>query len=171
MAKRTLYDISADMEAFEELLIELEGDVSDPRVDAALQEWDAELERDFKGKLDNIAALVKEWDARARARRSEAARLSKLVAADENAIARLKGYAKFVLEKRGIDKVECKRFTLSVANNGGNPPVQFTGAVPDRWLIAQEPKIDTRGIIDALKAGDKLEFARFGERGTHLNIR
>jgi hypothetical protein len=63
---RTIYDISADLAALESILHENGGDVSDANAEAALAEWERELESDLFGKVDRYCSLIAELEARLR---------------------------------------------------------------------------------------------------------
>lgn len=79
---RTLFDITDDLLALEELLSEVGGDVTDEQAEEAITEWFEELGEDRNSKLDGYVTLIAEFDARAEMRRREAARLQQRASVD-----------------------------------------------------------------------------------------
>jgi len=172
MAKRTLLDISDDMQALDDLLQEIGGDLSDPAVEAAVDAFFNELSTDMGNKVDNYAALITMIRGRAKIRKDEARRLTDRVRVDERAADALADRLKYVFEKRGIQKMETARFRVSVANNGGLAPLLIDdGAeIPEAYQrVVREP--DKTALRDALEKGVELDGVRLGQRGTSLRIK
>ena len=172
---RSLLQITQDMDALDELLSEVGGDVTDPRVEQTITEWFSTLESDMNAKCDNYAALIVEMEARAEVRKAEAKRLSDRARQDESSAAWLRTMLKAAFEARGMKKVETDRFKISVAANGGKAPLDIrcgTSELPD-WAKKTEVLVtpDKDEIRRRLDAGEKLEFATLMERGTRLSIR
>ena len=170
--QRSLLDITDDMQALDDVLQEVGGDLSDPGVEATIDRWLAELEKDLENKVDNYAALIGIMRGRAAVRKAEAKRLTDRVRADENAANGLCERLKMAFEGRGIEKVETPRFRVSIANNGGKLPlvIDEDAVIPDEYLrVVTEP--DKVLLHEALAAGKKLDGVRLGERGTRLSIR
>ena len=174
---RTLIDISEDLLALDQLLEEVEGDISDPKVAEAVNAWFSELDTDLYHKLDNYAAYITEIQARATARKAEAERLAYRARIGENAAQYLKGRMKEVLEARGLKKYSTARYDLSVCKNGGKQPVDIfePRAIP-RPLCRHIPETwepDTDKIRDYLadENNPPLAGAILKPRGTHLRIK
>lgn len=168
--KQTLLQISDDMRALDDLLFEVGGDVSDPRVGEAIEQWIKELDANLEPKVDNYAALITELLSRAKARSEEADRLASRARIDSNAAAFLKQRLKLVLEERGVKKLETHRYQVSVAGNGGKQPLDLHGEVPPEFCATRiEPDIAL--IRATLEEGTALPFAILQPRGTHLSIR
>ena len=167
---RTLLDISDDLRALDDLLFEVGGDLSDPRVQQAVDGWFAELSKDLDGKVDNYAALIKEMEGRAALRAEEAHRLSNRARIDGESAKWLKNRLKGVLEERGVKKLETRRFRVSIAGNGGKQPMQVDPEVPSSFTRTIL-ETDHDAIRGALEAGENLAFARLLPRGTHLSIK
>lgn len=170
---RTLLDIHGDFQALDDLVAELDGDISDPRVAQIIDEFWSELSTDLKTKVDNYAAYVTELNGRAHVRKDEAERLMRRAKVDETLARFLHGRLKDVLQARGIKKLETDRYQVSVRGNGGKQPLDIhdPANVPhefcrhvDRW----EP--DSELIREALLAGKSVPGAALMERGTHLHI-
>src|SRR4249920_49552 len=87
----TLYEISADLQALEELLTEVGGEIPDEQAEAAIDAWLEETGTATKDKVDNYCGLIRELEARRDARKAEAQRLADRSRIDANAVDRLKG--------------------------------------------------------------------------------
>lgn len=172
---KTLFEIGADAQALNELLIELEGDISDPAVAEAIDEWLQENSVALDKKLDGYGALIREREALAEARKAEAARLQALAKTDENTAKRLKERLQYFFEERGITKQETARFKFSVVANGGKAPLLIDEGIcpedmPEVWQKVTVD-FDRDAIRQALEAGAKISCARLAERGRSLRIK
>lgn len=167
---RTLFNISEDLEKLNELLDEA-GDDSQQ----LLNQWFDQLGTERDRKLDGYAALISEMLARAEVRKTEARRLVELAAVDEKRARLLKERLKWFLETHNLKTIETPRYRLSLAKNGGKAPLILKDAVvanqlPERFQkISIEP--NTATIREALEAGEHLDFATLGDRGTGLRIK
>lgn len=172
---RTLYDISADILALEQLLFESGGEIEHPEAERAIDAWFAELEQDRNRKLDNCAALIREFEIRAQSRKAEAKRLQERAAVDQNAADRLKARIKLFFEIHGLKTLETARFRLTHAMNGGVLPLILEAApedIPEEFQIKRVVvDIDKETIRHLLEKGEELEFAKLGERGSSLRIK
>ena len=168
---RTIYDISGDMRALDDLLAEAGGDLSDPAVAAAVDAWASELESDLAGKVDRYAALIWEIEARASARRAEALRMVALAEKDERAAEGLRERLRFVWETRGLGTIQTARYRVSLRKNGGKAPLDVHAPVPPEFsktFTSVGPDKDK--IREALESGQALPFARLMERGSRIAI-
>lgn len=171
---QSLLDITNDFIALDELLAEVDGDISHPQVAETVERWFNELDENFNGKIDNYAAFISTLNLRSESRRCEADRLMVLVRRDGNTANFLKGRLKDALHARGMKKLETDRYCLSVCANGGKQPLdihdpatipqQLCKHIPESW----EPDPDK--IREHLAAGHELDGAILQPRGTHLRI-
>ena len=172
---RTLLDITRDMDALDALLVEVEGDVTDPRVLEAVTAWFAELDADLKGKVDNYAALITTLEARADVRAKEAERLARRAKTDAASAQFLKDRLRTELEARGLKKVETDRYRVSVVSNGGKLPLVLGDErdIPEAFWreVPARKEIDRDAIRQALDAGRPVAGAHYGDRGRRLSIR
>ncbi len=172
---RTLFQITDDMHALDELLEELGGDISDPRVAETVDAWMAELDADLTRKVDNYAAFIRELEARCQVRRDEGRRLYDLARSDESKADWLKDRLCIALRQRGLQRVETPRYRVSVAANGGKQPLdihdpkavpkQFCQHIPESW----DPDADL--IRAELQAGREVPGVALMARGSHLRIK
>jgi len=167
-----LLQITDDMQALDDLLAEVGGDVTDPKVSEIVDAWFAEIDANLTGKVDNYAALISTMRARADIRRAEAERLARRAQVDEASADWLAARLLAALDARGMKKLETDRYAVSVVGNGGKAPLLLDGEVPADWtktVTRTEP--DKERIRLAIEAGQALPFARLGERGKRLAIR
>ncbi|MBE9018572.1 siphovirus Gp157 family protein [Chroococcidiopsidales cyanobacterium LEGE 13417] len=168
--KKTLFDISEDLEKLSGLLDLVEGDDQQE----IIEQWFEQLGEERDCKLDGYAALIGEMQARAEARKAESRRLAELAASDENKARLLKERLKWFLEKHQMKTLETARYKLSVVKNSTRPLVVNShvaiATLPDEYKkISVE--LDTVAVREALKQGIDLDFARLGEAGTHIRIK
>lgn len=190
--KRTLWQLSEDMEALDAMLAEIGGDISDPEVEAYINQLFDEVEGGFNQKVDSYAALIKHKEAVATARKAEAEGLALSAKIEANQAEALKDRLKLIMEMRGIKKAGHIR-TASVCGNGGKLPVvvEDESKVPDKYQtvtvqmtaeqwakLAQTEQLvyvgmapDTDAIREALEAGDQVPGCKLGDRGTHLRVK
>lgn len=172
----TLYDLTADVIALDELLDERGGDISDPEIAATLEAFALEVEANRAAKLDGCVSYIRHLEMEASAARAEADQWTAKAKSRETRIASFKGWLKTLLERSGQTK--CKTLagrTVSVQANGGKLPVVYTAddidpaTIPDS-LCRIRREIDRSAVAAALEAGETLAFAALGPRGTHLRI-
>lgn len=195
---KTLFEIGQDMEALDNLLEELGGDVSDEVVFAAIDGWLNENAENLKEKADRYGALIQQRLAIAKARKEEAARIAALGAADERFGKALKARLKVFMEEHKMQKFETETFKFAIQANGGlralnllceakDLPERFVELVPqprndvlrEEWEVAeaevsdylQEHPKSTKA--EALEVLEPLvaKYSRLEERGTQLRIR
>jgi len=172
----TLFEISDELAAFEELLTENDGDISDAAGET-LEAWFDQLTDARDAKIDDYCRLIASVTARANARTEELARLGALVDTDENTIKRLKTALHNFMLEQGVTKIETPLHRLIIAKNGGKPPL----VVPEEWQEdpASAPeryhrrvvKLDVEAIRADLLGGEEIPGCAIGERGTHLRIK
>tara|TARA_R100000654_G_scaffold41242_2_gene67364 strand:+ start:1261 stop:1770 length:510 start_codon:yes stop_codon:yes gene_type:complete len=167
----TLYEISDDLKALEELLIEQGGDVSTPADEDVVMSWLQENQEQLEKKLENYGRMIRELEARSKARLEEAKRLKTRATVDANAAQNLKERLMWFMQERGTKKVETDSFRFSVRKNGGRAPLIYdANDVPKDYMMVF-PTPNTTKIREELEQGINLPFARLGERGTTLSMR
>lgn len=170
--KPTLFSLSDDMNALDEILAETGGDLSDPRSEEILESWEAELESNLSAKVDGYCRFIAELEARASTRSNEAARLAARAKVDESTASRLRERLRAVWETRSLPAIETANYRVSLAKNGGKNPLDLHGDVPPEFTKTKtiiEP--DREKIRAALEAGERLTFALLMERGSRIAIR
>jgi len=171
---RTLFEISGDMAALEELLFENEGDLDDPEAQKIICAFAEESSEAFSDKCDDYAALIKMTEALAKARREESARLAERAKVDENTVKSLKSHLHYVFAMRGMRKLKTARFAIGIAKNGGKNPLfidpDCVDALPDDCKRI-EVKPDSDAIRAYLDVGLEVPGCELKDRGESIRIR
>jgi hypothetical protein len=170
--RRTLFEISNDLLALYDRLEALGGDVTAPEAEEAVDAWFTQLSHQRDEKLDNYAALIRELEARANARKEEAKRLADRARRDDEHAAYLKQRLLLFFQDHHLKTVETRRYRLTLRRSGGKAPV-LVATDPEqlpteyqRWKVSA----DLDAIRTALEDGADLGFATLGERGHYLRI-
>lgn len=135
-------------------------------IDAALNEVGEEIEV----KAENIAKLIKSIEVDAKGMKEEEQRLSSKRKSLENRISNLKAYLESAMRTTGKEKIKGKVFTLAFQNNPPSVDVINLEAIPKEYLIEQEPTLDKKSILEALKSGLEVPGAVI-KQGQSLRIR
>jgi hypothetical protein len=170
--RRTLFNISNDLLALDELLEEIEGDVSDEQIAAAIDEWMASLQTETVTKVDNYCALVKEREARGKMLKDEADRMARQAQTEARVARQLKERLHCFFDLQGISKMETPRYKVAVQVNGGVQALEVDrdpADLPDlfRKVIYVA---DNEAIREALAVAP-LPFARLKDKTKSLRIR
>lgn len=166
--KESLFMIGEHFYALESLLIETEGEITD-EIDQWLDEYQAKEEY----KIDAYCYLIQKFEEIA----TEAKRLADRSSSYNKKAMNLKDRLKLYLVKRGKEKVESPRFTISVCKNGGQLPIRLHEDVTVERLPEQFVQVmrnpDLTSLREAIVSGDEeaMLFAKILPRGTHLRIK
>ena len=169
---RSLLLLADDARALDDLLDHAAA--NDGNLDIAEQEaietWVGELDTAAASKADSIGWLLREWEARAEARRAQAKKLVEAAQADENRGARLRAYVLECLQRMGRTELQGASCALKVTRNGGKAPLVLSGPVPAAYeVVVRSP--DRDAIRAALERGEAVDGAALGERGVSLRVR
>jgi len=143
------------------------GEIIDPERLNAL-----EMERDIK--IRNVGLWYKDLKAEAKALKEEEDAFKKRRQSAENRVKSIQSWLEFALGGQPFE-TEDKALTIKTVKNGGALPLKYAEDVkpedvPERFRKV-EYSFDTDAIKTALDAGEFLNFAWYGERGTHLSIK
>lgn len=143
----TLYEITEDLLQLQQMLIEAPDDES-------LIDTIESVEFDLERKSDGYCKVIQNIMADVDAINNEIARLQSRKKVAENAIARLKDAMQASLEATGKSKIQGALFNVTLRNNAPQLPKEFeTDKVPKEYWIEQEPKLDKRALLKAVKEG------------------
>lgn len=156
----TLYELSAEYAAF--LAAVEAGEVPEEAIADTLDG----LSGEFAQKVDNIACIIKELNARAAAIKEEAARLCERQTAAIRRAESLKRYLADAMQRTGMKKLETPRNALSFRRS-------TSVYIPDEEgfkqrhieLCRQEIRVSIpkKEIGDRLRAGEQIEGAELRE--------
>ena len=134
--RQSLFQIGEDLAALEDLLLQLDGDISDPAIGDTVTKWFAELEQNLGGKVDNYIAIIRKWESEAVAAKAEAEQYLKAAQVRANRIERMKSYMMDWLTKHNRKSVETPTGrSVTIQKNGGKQPVDIQSDVLDRLLM------------------------------------
>lgn len=174
-SRKTLFDLSREFSEFEDLIGNLDGDLS-PEDTAKLETLLTEMNKDRDNKFDGYLGLIASLNNRCDARKKEAERLSKLAKTDENKIKRLKWCLLNFMTLHNLETVETVKYRLSRSLNASAPVVldkyyeENPAELEERFrTVTFKPNLQE--IAKALKDGETLDFAKFGNRGENLKIK
>ena len=107
---RSLYQIGADLEALEQLMTDLEGEITDDQIGAAIEAWFDELGDERDEKIRRYCGLIEQMSLAVDMCKEASRRLQRLGRANENGADRLKNRLKQFFEDHKIDKLDLKTF-------------------------------------------------------------
>ena len=179
MTTRTLFEISNDIEALENILIETEGNITDTTAEEAIDEWLNALGTERDEKLNQYALFIKQQEGHVEIVKTEADRLKARQKVLENRVARLKERLEVFLKIHGLERVETPLFTFSLQKSGGKPKVVLSAFYLDNPVELPEGlrrvkfEADLTAIRERLEAEDPsvMEIASLEEPSKKLRIR
>lgn len=175
-----LFQIGNDLLRLNDLIDERDGNVSEPEVEAALNQWLLELTGNEAVKLDGYVYLIKQLTSEAEMLQHEAQEYAAKAKSRTNRADWLKRRLKMHLEATGRTKIgTAKGHTVYTQTNGGQKPVTINDdmysphEVPEKFVKIKK-EFDVNAIRKALEADDSdlpVGLASLGEVGTHLRIK
>lgn len=160
----SLYELTAQYRCLLDLAMNPE---TDPQL---LYDTMEALTGEIEAKADAYGIIIKELEADRDKRLADIARQKKFVDSDDSNIKRLKANLFLTMQDIGVKKLTSEHFKFSIAKNGGKTPLEFLDEVPHEWAIPKWSP-DNEKIREALDNGEELPFVKYGEKGSHLNIR
>jgi len=161
-----------NLNELDQLYREIEARLDDPEFSA--QEVLDALEEEVEQKVNAYCWVIGKLMARQQWAKEEAQRLQELGKIAANEALRLKAHLLWFLEQRDIQRLNTDRYRVSVAGNGGKPPLIIDGNikpedVPDCFRKVTY-EFDTEAIRQAAEIG-AITWARIGSNGKHLRIK
>lgn len=159
-----LYELTNDWKTVANMLYD--EDVDEQMVLDTLES----IEGDIKDKADGYAKIIKELEAKVKARKEEAKRLSDSSKTFENKVKFLKQILFNSMKETGKTKFTTNLFSFNIAKNGGKQALTIDGEVPKKYTKTIIEN-DTDKIRQALENGKNLPFAHLEPRGESLRIK
>ena len=153
----SLYELTGDYAKFAE--IAQQGDLDDD-MQAMLDDALANLADDIEVKLEGYAKVIKNFESDIEGLKKEEDRLAGKRKTLENRVKSMKTAMRDAMIATGKLKVKGDLFSFTVRNNAPSVvmDVNYIEDVPEKYLIAQEPKIDKKLLAEDLKTdGAALE--------------
>lgn len=166
----SLYDLTGDYAKFAEYMEQVE---LEPEMQEALEDALNNLGEDIEIKLENYAKIIKNFESDIAGLKAEEERLAKKRKTMENSIKNMKQRMTEAMIQTGKIDIKGELFKFKVQ---ANPPavvmdVNYIEDVPEKYLIAQDPKIDKKKLAEDLKAGVDLDGVAHLEASASVRIR
>ena len=128
------------------------------------------IQGDIKEKADGYAKVIKELSADTDKITAEIKRLTDRKNTIQNNIAYMKQSLTSAMTVTGNTKFRTDLFSFNIQKNPPALVVDDEKAIPQEYLIPQEPKVDKKAIIDFLKGGNDVPYAHI-EQSEGVRIR
>lgn len=146
----TLYELTSQFAELMEL-------ASDPEVPSdVLADTIEGLEGDLEEKADGYAKVIRSMRADADSLKTEIKRLQDRKKALENGADRLTQALEYAMRSTGQTKLKTKLFSFGIQKNPASVDIEEGAFIPEEFLIQQEPQVNKKGLLEALKAGKKF---------------
>ena len=160
----TIYELTSNYEHLLNMLYDEDVD------EQAILDTLESIEGDIEDKADGYAKIIKELEAKQKARKEEAKRLTDSAKIFENRVKALKSNLFNCMKFTGKTKFTTNLFSFNIAKNGGKQQLTIDGDVPKEYTrTITENDIDK--IRQALENGENLPFAHLEPRSESLRIR
>ncbi len=182
-----LYELTGYAQTLENLISDIEEMIAngeapeDNKVLSGLYDSLIQNGEDEERKLEGIVKIIRQAESDAKAQKAEAQRLRDRAAVNENRVSRLKDLIKWHLTVTGQSKARAGLFNVSVCGNGGLAPLIVPNVLSegDQEALKGIPadyvktvlQLDTAKVREELEMGVVIDFARIGERGSHVRIK
>lgn len=178
MKKQSLFNITEEILTLDEMLDDVDGDVSDG-AEAIVAAFLAETDTALEAKVEGYCQLIGQKKATAKARKAEADRITALAKADVARASFLTARLKEAFETLGISKLETATHRVSIAKNGGLLAMEydeaFLRANPGSAYLfeAVDPKLNVAALREAVELEPDIfaGIASFKPRGSSLRIK
>ena len=160
----TLYELTDDYRNLLEM-------AQNPDIDGqAIKDTLEAIQGDIEEKADGYAKVIKELSADTDKITAEIKRLTDRKNTIQNNIAYMKQSLTSAMTVTGNTKFRTDLFSFNIQKNPPALVVDDEKAIPQEYLIPQEPKVDKKSIIDFLKNGNKVPYAHI-EQSEGVRIR
>lgn len=128
------------------------------------------IEDEIDLKFENIAGLIRSFEGKVTVYKEEEKRLQTRRRTFENKIKSLKDYMLNQLDFMERTKVEANTFTVRKQKNPKSVEVLDQNKLDEKYLVPQDPKVDSRAIKADLDVGVKVEGAGYKPDSWHIRI-
>ena len=115
------------------------------------------IEDEFNSKLENIGKVIQTLDADTQAIDYEIKRLQEKKKALNSNKVNLKRYVETEMQKLGKRKIKTPLFTFGIQANAPSLDIIDDRYIPKEFYEPQEPKLNKRELLKALKQGDTIK--------------
>ena len=122
------------------------------------------INESIEQKAENTAKLIRSIEAESDAISVEIKRLQDLKKTKDNKSARIKEYLQSELLKVSKRKVQTPYFNIRIQNNPPSVKVTDESLIGKKYFVEQEPKLDKRSLLQALKSGESVAGAELQQK-------
>ena len=151
---RTLYKITGELRELLELAQEAELD--EEAITDIIETMG--LDVDLEQKVENYWYVIDELEASNKRIKEEENRLKARRTTQENNIKRMKQTLTGALEVIGVEKIKTDKSTIWIQNNPIGLEVKDITKIPRQFFTEQEPKLNSRELINYLKENPDEDF-------------
>ena len=144
---------------------------ADPEIDDTTLLDTLEGATNLSEAIGEVIRTALEEEALADGLRARIAAMRERLERIEGASARKREVAQAAMEDAGLEKLLEPDFTVSLRVSPPGVAVVSEADIPEPYWIPQPPKLDRKGILDALKAGKPVPGATFTNSKVSLAIR
>lgn len=160
----TLYELTEQLQK----LTELAGE--EDICEGVLADTLEGLEGEFEDKAEAYAKVMRQLETEAdmleAEAKAEAERLNRQAKQRRDNVERMKATLEAAMQATGKKKFQTKLFDFQIRKNPPSLQMAEDALVPFEFLIDQEPKVDKKGIIYALKEGRTIEGCSLVQKET-----
>jgi hypothetical protein len=184
--KTSLFELTTDRLEIDEILGMFDGEITDEDQEAKFDAFLAEAEKNteaFKRKIDNCVFLRDELRGSALVKKTKGNELIDAARRDDKNADKLEqrveqAITRLAVAKNGEEKYDEYTFDsnyhkLKFVGSGGTPAVIYDfediATIP-KAFITKRPELNKSLVLEKLKAGIKLSFAKFAEKKKKLKI-
>jgi len=128
------------------------------------------LEDGVENKCENIVKFVRNLEGDIAAYKLEEERFSKKRKYMENKQERLKKLLQEYLQRNNLEKVHAGTFKIKLQTNPPSINIVDPRKVPDKYKTAQDPKIDSKALLNDVKSGIAVEGVLLVKDKKHIRI-
>ena len=153
----SLYELTGEMLTLMEM-------ASDPDVDEqTLADTMESVNYEIEDKADGYAKIIQALKAQEEGLKGEIERLQNRKRVIGNNIDRMKRNLEESMRAVGKTKFKTDLFSFGIQKNPASVNILDESKIPSEYLIAQEPKIDKKGIIAFVKEHGNTEYAELAQ--------
>lgn len=128
------------------------------------------LQGELSQKVEAVAAVVLNIEARAKAMERAAKNMQERCRAEKARAEAARKYLKETLDSVGMTSLHTPQFDLKIKRNPPALEVVDDSIIPPQFWVTPEPELDTGALKEALKNGEDIKGARLTQ-ATRLEIK
>lgn len=128
------------------------------------------MDGEFQDKAVGYAQVMKEFDGQIETIKAEIDRLNAKAKSLKNSKDRMKEALQGAMEMTGNTKFKTDLFNFNIQNNPPSLDIADDADIPQEYWIAQEPKLDKKKLLAAVKLGEEYKGVTM-KQGKSLRIR